>query len=101
MLMVSPYELSVVSGGTTQQALVGGVGPVKLSLEYLVESGATGPTITVTTTSSGTSSTWTESPTASGYQVKPDFMNVAPGTTVTVGASGATARLRWCESFCC
>jgi len=99
--MVSPYELSVDSGGATAQALVGGATTVHLSLEYLVDAGASSPSITVTTASNGTTSTWQETAPASGYQVKRHFLNISPGTTVTVDATEAAARLRWCETFCC
>jgi hypothetical protein len=99
--MVSPYELSVDSATTKAQALVGGASTVHLSLEYLVDGGASSPSITVTTASNGTTSTWQETAPGTGYQVKRDFMNIPPGTTVTVDASEAAARLRWCETFCC
>lgn len=100
-VMVSPYELSVASGGATQSALVGGAGTVQLTLEYLVDASASAPSITVTTASNGTTSTWQETSPAPGYQVKSHFLNIPPGTTVTVDATETTARLRWCESFCC
>ena len=100
-LMVSPYELSVASGGPSAQALVGGASTVHLSLEYLVDTGASSPSIKVTTASDGTSSTWQETTPATGYQFRRDFMNVPPGTTVTVDATEMAARLRWCETFCC
>lgn len=99
--MVSPYELSVASGGATASALVGGAATVRLSLEYLVDAGATSPSITVTTASGGTTSTWQETTPASGYQVKPGFLTIPPGTTLTVDATEAAARVRWCETFCC
>ncbi len=101
--MLSPYELSVSSGGAdTAEALVGGASTVHLSLEYLVDSGASAPSISVTAASStGSTSTFTETPPATGYQVKRHFMNIEPGTKVTINATDATARLRWCESFCC
>jgi hypothetical protein len=99
--MVGPYEISVASGGTSAQALVGGTTIVHLSLEYLVDSDASSPSVTVTTASDGTTSTWQETTPGTGYQVKADFMNVAPGTVVTVDATEAAARLRWCETFCC
>jgi hypothetical protein len=99
--MVSPYEISVASGGATATALVGGATTVRLSLEYLVDTGATAPSITVTTASGGTTSSWEETSPGTGYQVKPGFLNVPPGTTVTVDATEAAARLRWCETFCC
>lgn len=99
--MVGPYEISVASGGASVQALVGGTTIVHLSLEYLVDSDASSPSVTVTTASDGTTSTWQETTPGTGYQVKAHFMNVAPGTMVTVDATEAAARLRWCETFCC
>jgi hypothetical protein len=99
--MVSPYELAITSGGAPGQALVGGLSPARLSLEYVVDDGATSPTIKVTTVSAGTSSTWEETSPGTGYQMKSDFLTVDPGTKVTLEASETTARLRWCELFCC
>ena len=100
-LMVSPYELSVASGGESAQALVGGSAPVYLSMEYLVDTGAKAPSITLTATSDAATSTWQETSPGSGYQVKAHFMSIQPGTTLKVDATEATARVRWCESFCC
>jgi hypothetical protein len=99
--MISPYELAIASGGATAQAFVGGAAPARLSLEYVVDDGASSPTIKVTTVSAGSTSTWEETAPASGYQVKSDFMSVQPGTKVTLDATETTARLRWCETFCC
>jgi hypothetical protein len=33
--------------------------------------------------------------------MKSGFMSVEPGTKVTLDATETTARLRWCETFCC
>src|SRR3954453_8502825 len=99
--MLSPYELAVASGGATGQAMVGGGSPSRLSLEYVVDDGAASPTVKVTTDSAGSSSTWEETTPGTGYQVKSDFLTVEPGTKVTLDATEATARLRWCELFCC
>ena len=99
--MVSPYELAVASGGAAAQAFVGGAAPVHISLEYVIDDGASSPSIKVTTVSEGSTSTWEETAPASGYQVKGDFINLQPGAKVTLDATEATARLRWCETFCC
>jgi hypothetical protein len=99
--MVSPYELAVASGDPTAQAFVGGATPVHLSLEYVVDDGAASPSIKVTTVADGSTSTWEETAPASGYQVKSDFLNLQPGAKVTLDATEAAARLRWCETFCC
>ena len=99
--MLSPYELSVASGGAAGQAMVGGISPSRLSLEYVVDDGAASPAIKVKTVSAGSSATWEESTPGTGYQVKSDFLTVDPGTKVTLDATETTARLRWCELFCC
>jgi hypothetical protein len=101
MAMVSPYEISVASGGSPAQALVGGATSIHMSLEYLVDSGASSPSIKVTTVSDGSTSTWEETSPASGYQIKSDFITIQPGSTVTLDATETAARLRWCETFCC
>ena len=99
--MVTPYEISVASGGSPAMALVGGATSVRLSLEYLVDDGASSPSIKVTTVSSGSTSTWEETTPATGYQFKSDFITIQPGSKVTLDATETTARLRWCETFCC
>src|SRR4051812_21308069 len=99
--MISPYELALASGGSAAQAFVGGATPARLSLEYVVDDGASSPAIKVTTVSAGTTSTWEETTPATGYQMKSDFLSVEPGTKVTLDATETTARLRWCETFCC
>ena len=99
--MVSAYELAIASGSPAAQAFVGGAARARLSLEYVVDDGASSPTVKVTTESAGSASTWEETAPASGYQTKSDFMSVEPGTKVTLDATETTARLRWCETFCC
>jgi hypothetical protein len=99
--MVSPYELAIASGGASAQAFVGGATPVRLSLEYVIDDSASSPSIKVTTVSGGSTSTWEETAPPSGYQVKSDFLNLQPGAKVTLDATEAAARLRWCETFCC
>jgi hypothetical protein len=99
--MVSPYELAVASGGASAEAFVGGAAPVHVSLEYVVDDGAATPSIKVTTVSDGSSSTWEETAPAAGYQVKSDFTTLQPGAKLTLEATEAAARLRWCETFPC
>ena len=99
--VVSPYELTVASGGAAANAFVGGAAPVRLSLEYVVDDAAAAPSIKVTTVSAGSTSTWEETAPAAGYQVKTDFANLQPGAMVTLEATEAAARLRWCETICC
>lgn len=99
--MRAPHDLEVQPATSPQQALVGGHDDVYLTLEYLVESGATAPEVKLTMTSGSTTSTWDATNIAEGYHVREAFMFVKPGTKVTVATTNVTARLRWCETICC
>lgn len=96
-----PYELTATTASTPQEVLIGGKGDVHLSLEYLADSGASAPAVDIKIESDGTTSTWTESPIPTGYQVKSGFVTVQPGSKVTLSVTEATAKLRWCEMICC
>jgi hypothetical protein len=96
-----PHDLDVQQATTPQQALVGGTLDVSLSLEYLVETGAASPSVTLTTASGGATSTWTDAAPAVGYHVQEGVLSVQPGTKVTLAVNNATARVRWCETICC
>jgi hypothetical protein len=98
---IVPFELSVTGATSPQEALVGGSGAVRPTLEYLVAAGAAAPEVTVTITLDGTTTTWSESAIAEGYHVKDDFAAIEPGAVVRLEAVDATARLRWCERLCC
>jgi hypothetical protein len=96
-----PHELSVDAESSPRQVLVGGKCDVHLSLEYLADEGDAAPSIEVRVIVDGTTSTWSESPIPSGYQVRDDFLTVKPGSRVEVTVTQAMARLRWCETICC
>ena len=96
-----PRALGVDPANASQQALVGGAGQVSLSLEYLVESGASSPSVSLNTTSDGVNSTWSDDTPAVGYHVYEGLLSVKPGTKVSINATDLTARLRWCERVCC
>ena len=72
-----------------------------LSLEYVVDDGATTPSVSVATAAGGKYLELEETTPGAGYQVKRDFMTIQPGTKVTIDATETAARLRWCETFCC
>ena len=99
--MTVPHELAVDAATPSQETFIGGKGDVHLTLEYLVDAGAPAPKVTLTFTSGGSTSTWTDSGIAEGYHVKDSFMAVQPGTKVTIEVTDAAARLRWCETICC
>jgi hypothetical protein len=96
-----PRDLDADPTATSQQALIGGASPVSVSVEYLVESGAASPSVSLTTTFDGTSSTWTDAAPAVGYHVQEALLSLKPGTKVNVTVNNATARVRWCETVCC
>jgi hypothetical protein len=96
-----PRDLDVDPTNATRSALVGGTDQVSLALEYLVETGASSPSVTLTVTSDGVNSTWNDNAPAVGYQVREALLSVKPGTKVSITVSNVTARLRWCERVCC
>ena len=98
-----PQQLDA-NGDTKPTAMVGGLDDACLTLEYLVEAGAEDTTVTVTAVQpDGTSSTWTDTGAAVGFHVQECFLNVKPGTKLTLEVKDikVTARLRWCETICC
>jgi len=99
--MTVPEEVTADSAGTTAEGMIGGNCDVHLSLEYATDAGATSPSVKVTITDGGATSTWEESSIPEGYHVKTDFASLSPGSKVTLEVNEATARLRWCETVCC
>jgi hypothetical protein len=94
-------ELEVDAETTSREALVGGISEPRMTLEYLIEEGVEAPSVSVTVSGSGQTLEWTATDTAAGYHVYDQFGAVKPGSKVTLEASGALARLRWCEAVCC
>lgn len=99
--MTVPHELAADGTTSPQEALVGGHRDVRLSIEYLVESGAPAPAITVSVTSNGSTSTWEETSIGTGYHVSEGFLTVKAGSKVRLEVTDAVARVRWCETICC
>lgn len=99
--MTIPRELTADPTLTPAEVLVGGKSDAHLSLEYLVETGAVAPQVTVTITSDGLTSTWNDTGIAPGYHVKESFASAKPGSKVKLEVVDALARLRWCETICC
>ena len=92
-----PKELGVDDTTTSANAMVGGVEPAHLSLEYEADSGASSPSITVTITDSSGTAAWNLTNLPTGFQVKPEFARVEPGAQLKLEGSKVTARLRWFE----
>ena len=97
--MKIPQEILADSTTTSQQAFIGGLEDVSLSLEYL-KTGAS-PTVDVTITENGQTSTWNITTIPDEYQVKENFATVSPGAEIKLNVTDCTARLRWCEVICC
>jgi hypothetical protein len=98
---VIPRDLDADPTHASQTTLVGGSTQVSLSLEYLVETGAVSPSVTLTTTSDGATATWSDTTPAVGYHVQEGLLSVKAGTKVSLKVNNVTARLRWCERICC
>jgi len=96
-----PHDMDVQQSTTPQSALVGGSEDASLTLEYLVDSGAASPSVTLTTTTGSATSTWTDATPTVGYHVQEALLSVQPGTTITLAVNNVTARVRWCETICC
>ena len=96
-----PRDLDTDPTNASQQTFVGGSEKVSLSLEYLVESGAASPSVTLTTTSNGATATWSDTAPAVGYHVQEALLLVKAGTKVSLSVNNVAARLRWCERVCC
>jgi hypothetical protein len=97
-----PRDLAADPKNASANALVGGSEQVSLSLEYLVETGAASPSVTLTTTSDGATATWSDTTPAVGYHVQEALLlSVKPGTKISLVVNNVTARLRWCEKVCC
>ncbi len=100
--VVETEEISADSTTTSASGLIGGSSEVHLTLEYISNSPpSTPPSVKVTITTDGATSTWEETTIPDGYHVKSDFIAVAPGSKITLEVNEATARLRWCETLCC
>jgi hypothetical protein len=95
------HEIDVNTSTTTATALVGGRAPARLTVEYLVESGAVSPSVTVTVVSNGQTTNWTDTNISVGFHVNDHLPVAKPGAKLTLQANAATARLRWCEVVCC
>jgi hypothetical protein len=97
-----PQQIDATGGETPSAVLVGGHDNAHLTLEYLVETGATDPKVTVTAVQpDGATATWTDTGIAVGFHVQEKFLTVKPGTKVKLEVSSVTARLHWCETICC
>ena len=93
-------ELEVDSISTTAAAFTGQGGGSGAAVEYLIDQGATSPVVSVQTTAGATSTTWTATALTPGFHAH-HFGSLPQGAKLTLSATDAMARLRWCEPVCC
>jgi len=93
-------ELEVDSTSTSAAAFTGEGGASGASVEYLVDQGAASPAVSVDIVAGGTTTTWTATAIAPGFHAH-RFGPLPQGAKLTLSATDAMARLRWCEPVCC
>lgn len=99
--VVLPRELAVDDVTSSKSDIVGGHTQATFTVEYVIDAAAPAPAVQVKLEAMGASSTWDATDLAAGYHVREAFLTAAPGTKVTLSATDAIARLRWCERICC
>jgi hypothetical protein len=93
-------ELEVDSTSTSAAAFTGVGGASGASVEYLVDPGAAAPAVTVEIAAGATNTTWTAATVTPGFHAH--RLGALPrGAKLTLSATDAMARLRWCEPVCC
>jgi hypothetical protein len=94
------HELEVDTSSTTASAFTGTGGASGATVEYLVDQGATSPSVSVNIAAGGLTTAWTDTAIAPGFHFH-QFGPLPHGAKLTLTASNAIARLRWCEPVCC
>jgi hypothetical protein len=93
-------ELDVDSTSASAAAFTGVGGAADVSVEYLVDQGAAGPAVTVNMITGSSTTTWTATSVTPGFHAH-RFGSLPQGVKLTLSATDAMARLRWCEPVCC
>jgi hypothetical protein len=93
-------ELEVDSKNPVAAAFTGEGGGSGATVEYYVDKGAASPTIEVDIDSGGTTTAWKATAVTAGFHAH-RFGAIPRGAKLTLKATDAMARLRWCEPVCC
>jgi len=97
-VLVNEVEADPTSPGAASFAGAGGgFGAI---VEYLVDAGAAAPAVEVAITSGGSTDDWKDSAIAPGFHIH-HLGHLPPGAKITLTATEAMARVRWCETICC
>jgi hypothetical protein len=88
---------------TFPSAFIGGGCCVHVSVEYApIAATAQSLVAVLVRDTEGTTMAWERiDPPGTHYQVKENVITTKPGATITLLASNATVRARWCEVFSC
>ncbi|HET6183644.1 MAG TPA: hypothetical protein VFA03_08620 [Acetobacteraceae bacterium] len=93
-------EIEADSSSPSAASFVGESGAGDATVEYFIDQGASSPAVTVTIVAGGSTTTWNASALGVGFHAH-HFGGLHRGTKVTLTATNAMARLRWCEPVCC
>ncbi len=99
-MYVVVHELDVDPSSTAATGFIGAGGASGTTVEYLVDTGAPAPQVSVDIATSGPTTNWQDTGIAPGFHVQ-HFGSLPAGAKVTLSATDAMARLRWCEVFSC
>lgn len=93
-------ELDVDNTSPSGAAFIGEGGSSAVTVDYVIDQGASGPAVTVTIVAGGATTVWNAGTVTAGYHAH-HFGAQPRGTKLTLTATNAMARLRWCEPVCC
>lgn len=93
-------ELEADASSTNATAFVGAQGGNNAVVEYLVDAGASSPSVEVTILAGGATTDWKDTGIAAGFHVH-HIGHLVPGAKITLTVAAAMARVRWCEAVCC
>lgn len=97
-MLVNEIEADATS--PSGAAFIGEGGAGDVTVDYLIDQGASSPAVTVTLVAGGATTTWNATDVNAGYHAH-HFGAQQTGTKLTLTATNAMARLRWCEPVCC
>jgi hypothetical protein len=95
-----PMEISLGPEDEVKEVFNGGMYDTRLTLEYMLKSGATEGKVQLTISGNPVFD-WLEAVTADGYFFKEDFPVVQRGSRIILKVNNIISRLRWFEVTTC
>lgn len=93
-------EIEADATSSSAAAFTGEGGATAASVEYWIDTGASSPAVSVGIAAGGATTTWNASDVTAGFHAH-HFGPLPRGAKLTLTATNAMARLRWCEPVCC